>query len=253
MQGAQGWESLKWLNSEKSPSSAPPASPSAAATPAMPTRPISRCWPPPSRPCRQIRPQGRKDRRGHGRRRHQPQPRFQPGARSQRSMPASRRAPRAPTCRSPAAPACRRRLLLGAKIATGEIDSGIAAGSDTVSDSPIVFGDKFQHRLIELIQGPLRRREAQGLQGPLFRRTQARRALDAGAAHRPLDGPALRIDGAAMGHFPRGPGRAGASKATTTPPRPMTKASTTTCSSNAPASCATTMCAPTPASKKWRR
>ncbi len=41
-------------------------------------------------------------------------------------------------------------LILGAKIATGEIDSGIAAGSDTVSDSPIVFGDKFQHRLIAL-------------------------------------------------------------------------------------------------------
>jgi acetyl-CoA C-acetyltransferase len=41
-------------------------------------------------------------------------------------------------------------LLLGAKIATGEIESGIATGSDTVSDSPVVFGDKFQHRMIDL-------------------------------------------------------------------------------------------------------
>lgn len=41
-------------------------------------------------------------------------------------------------------------LTLGAKIAIGEIDSGIAAGSDTVSDSPVVFGDKFQHRMIDL-------------------------------------------------------------------------------------------------------
>jgi len=41
-------------------------------------------------------------------------------------------------------------LMLGAKIASGEIDSGIAAGSDTVSDSPIVFGNKFQHRLLDL-------------------------------------------------------------------------------------------------------
>jgi acetyl-CoA C-acetyltransferase len=41
-------------------------------------------------------------------------------------------------------------LTLGAKIAAGEIDSGIAAGSDTVSDSPIVFGNKFQHRLLEV-------------------------------------------------------------------------------------------------------
>ena len=41
-------------------------------------------------------------------------------------------------------------LTLGAKIAAGEIDSGIAAGSDTVSDSPIVFGNKFQHRLLDV-------------------------------------------------------------------------------------------------------
>lgn len=41
-------------------------------------------------------------------------------------------------------------LALGAKIATGEIESGIAAGSDTVSDSPVVFGDRFQHRMIDL-------------------------------------------------------------------------------------------------------
>jgi len=41
-------------------------------------------------------------------------------------------------------------LMLGAKIAIGEIDSGIAAGSDTVSDSPVVFGNKFQHRAIAL-------------------------------------------------------------------------------------------------------
>lgn len=41
-------------------------------------------------------------------------------------------------------------LTLGAKIATGEIDSAIAAGSDTVSDSPVVFGPKFQKRMIAL-------------------------------------------------------------------------------------------------------
>lgn len=41
-------------------------------------------------------------------------------------------------------------LVLGAKIASGQIESGIAAGSDTVSDSPIVFGPKFQHRLLDV-------------------------------------------------------------------------------------------------------
>lgn len=37
-----------------------------------------------------------------------------------------------------------------AKIATGQIDSAIAAGSDTVSDVPIVFGKKFSKRLVAL-------------------------------------------------------------------------------------------------------
>lgn len=41
-------------------------------------------------------------------------------------------------------------LTLAAKIATGEIDSGIAAGSDTVSDSPVVLGPKMQKRMIAL-------------------------------------------------------------------------------------------------------
>jgi acetyl-CoA C-acetyltransferase len=41
-------------------------------------------------------------------------------------------------------------LILGAKIAIGEIDSGIAGGTDNVSDAPVVFGDKFQHRMIDL-------------------------------------------------------------------------------------------------------
>jgi acetyl-CoA C-acetyltransferase len=41
-------------------------------------------------------------------------------------------------------------LILGAKIATGEIDSGIACGTDTVSDSPVVYGDKFARRLAGL-------------------------------------------------------------------------------------------------------
>jgi len=39
--------------------------------------------------------------------------------------------------------------MLRAKIATGEIECGIAMGSDTTSDAPIVFKGKFAHRLIE--------------------------------------------------------------------------------------------------------
>jgi acetyl-CoA C-acetyltransferase len=39
---------------------------------------------------------------------------------------------------------------IGAKIATGQIESGIACGSDTTSDAPIVFSKRFAKRLIEL-------------------------------------------------------------------------------------------------------
>jgi acetyl-CoA C-acetyltransferase len=39
--------------------------------------------------------------------------------------------------------------MIGAKIATGESESGIAMGSDTTSDAPIVFKQKFAHRLVE--------------------------------------------------------------------------------------------------------
>lgn len=41
-------------------------------------------------------------------------------------------------------------LTSSAKIATGQIDCAIAAGSDTVSDVPIVFGRKFSRRLVQL-------------------------------------------------------------------------------------------------------
>ncbi len=40
-------------------------------------------------------------------------------------------------------------MMLQAKIATGQIECGIAMGSDTTSDAPIVFKEKFAHRLVE--------------------------------------------------------------------------------------------------------
>lgn len=41
---------------------------------------------------------------------------------------------------------------IGAKIAAGFLESGIAVGSDTTSDSPIVFSKKFSKRLVEMTQ-----------------------------------------------------------------------------------------------------
>jgi acetyl-CoA C-acetyltransferase len=41
-------------------------------------------------------------------------------------------------------------LIIGAKIATGQIECGIAAGTDTTSDPPIAFSRKFAQRLVKL-------------------------------------------------------------------------------------------------------
>ena len=41
-------------------------------------------------------------------------------------------------------------LMLGAKIASGQIECGIAAGTDTTSDFPVTFGKKFSRRVARL-------------------------------------------------------------------------------------------------------
>jgi acetyl-CoA C-acetyltransferase len=56
-------------------------------------------------------------------------------------------------------------LILGAKIATGQIESGIAAGTDTTSDAPIVFGNKFAHRMINLSQARTIKQRLAALKG----------------------------------------------------------------------------------------
>ena len=40
-------------------------------------------------------------------------------------------------------------MMIGAKIASGQIECGIAAGTDTTSDPPISFGRKFSQRLVK--------------------------------------------------------------------------------------------------------
>ena len=44
-------------------------------------------------------------------------------------------------------------ILIGNKIALGQIDSGIAAGTDTISDTPIVYPDEYQRLLIKSATG----------------------------------------------------------------------------------------------------
>jgi len=56
-------------------------------------------------------------------------------------------------------------LILAAKIASGQIESGIAAGSDTTSDAPIVFGKKFASRLINVSQARTMKQRLSALKG----------------------------------------------------------------------------------------
>jgi acetyl-CoA C-acetyltransferase len=56
-------------------------------------------------------------------------------------------------------------LNIGAKIATGQIESGIAAGTDTTSDAPIVFSDRFAHRMINLSQARTMKQRLAALKG----------------------------------------------------------------------------------------
>jgi len=56
-------------------------------------------------------------------------------------------------------------LNLAAKIASGQIESGIAAGTDTTSDAPIVFGDRFAHRMINLSKARTMKQRLAALKG----------------------------------------------------------------------------------------
>ena len=99
-------------------------------------------------------------------------------------------------------------LQLGAKIATGEIESGIAVGSDTTSDAPIVFKRSFAQRLVQLSRARSLGEKLAIFKGFTPAELAPAAALDLGAAHRLEHGRALRADGQGMGHHPRGAGPA---------------------------------------------
>ena len=81
-------------------------------------------------------------------------------------MPACRRARRAPTMQIACGTSLQAALTLGAKIAIGEIDSGIAAGSDTVSATArSCSATSSSIACIELSRARTDGREVQGVQG----------------------------------------------------------------------------------------
>ena len=56
-------------------------------------------------------------------------------------------------------------LGLGAKIATGQVECGIALGSDTTSDAPVVFQRKFAQRLVQLSRAKTLSQKAAAFKG----------------------------------------------------------------------------------------
>ena len=89
-------------------------------------------------------------------------------------------------------------LGLGAKIATGQIDCGIALGSDTTSDAPIVFKRSLLSAWCSSRGRKASARSSRSSKA-LPRQSLPPAAIHLGAAHRPRHGRALRADGQGMG------------------------------------------------------
>ena len=68
-------------------------------------------------------------------------------------------------------------LMIGAKIATGQIECGIAAGTDTTSDPPISFGRKFSQRLVKAGAARTAKQRLRAFRG--FRPSELKPALPA--------------------------------------------------------------------------
>ena len=121
-------------------------------------------------------------------------------------------------------------VLVANKIALGQIDSAIAAGTDSASDAPACREPGAGAGLRPAGAGPQQRRP-----GARGRRVAADRPCPGadegrGAAHRAVDGPAHGGHGERLGDHPRGPGPARCRRATSGSPRHTTEASSTTSS-----------------------
>ena len=99
-------------------------------------------------------------------------------------------------------------ILVANKIALGQIDAGIAAGVDNLSDPPVVYPRSFQQLLLRSGARPQLRRTHPALAGAARARSEAGAARGGRTAHRPVDGPELRAHGQDLEHHPRGAGPA---------------------------------------------
>jgi len=102
-------------------------------------------------------------------------------------------------------------IIIANKIAAGQIEAGIAGGSDTTSDVPIVYGTRLRKRACWRSTAPSHRGKTAGGTARVFlQRTEARVSRRGRTAHRQVDGRALRADGEGVADQPRGAGSAGA-------------------------------------------
>lgn len=68
-------------------------------------------------------------------------------------------------------------MMIGAKIASGQIECGVAAGTDTTSDPPISFGRKFSQRLVKAGAARTAKQRLRAFRG--FRPSELKPALPA--------------------------------------------------------------------------
>ena len=138
------------------------------------------------------------------------------------------------------------------KIALGQIDVGIAGGTDTTSDAPVAISDKLRKKLMKVNAARDTAGPAQGARRDPARRHRPRDPAERRAAHRAVDGRARRADRARVADRPRGAGRARRGVAPAPRRGVRRRASSTTRSRRSAASSATTTCAPTRRSRSWR-
>ena len=135
------------------------------------------------------------------------------------------------------------------KIALGQIDVGIAGGTDTTSDAPVAISDRLRKKLMKVNAARDTAGKVHGARRDPPRRHRPRDPAERRAAHAAVDGRARRAHRAGVGDHPRGAGRAGRRLAPAPRGGVRRAASSTTRSRRSAASTATRTCAPTP---RWR-
>ena len=86
-------------------------------------------------------------------------------------------------------------ILVANKIALGQIDAGIACGADTTSDAPIALNEDLRETLLEANRQRSTAGKLRALTGIRPGHVVPGDPAQRGAAHRPLDGRALRDHG----------------------------------------------------------